>query len=78
MREWWKKATFSTIETPISNENNGKIMLFFLRVRLKKDERFTPDMYVEADFDLSKFGLDAKVICLPGHSKGSIIIRTHQ
>ncbi len=54
----------------------GKAMLFFLRAGLKKEERFTPDLYIEDGYDLSTFGLDAKVIHLPGHSAGSIGILT--
>jgi hydroxyacylglutathione hydrolase len=54
----------------------GKILLFFLRGGLKKDERFTPDFYVEDGYGLSEFGFDAKVIYIPGHSKGSIGILT--
>jgi hydroxyacylglutathione hydrolase len=50
----------------------GKMLLFFLRAGLKKNERFTPDMYVEDGHDLSEFGFAAKVIHFPGHSKGSI------
>jgi hydroxyacylglutathione hydrolase len=55
----------------------GKVMLFFLRAGLKKTERFTPNLYVDDDYDLSKFGSDAKIIYLPGHSKGSIGILTN-
>ncbi len=54
----------------------GKIMLFFLRGGLKKDDRFAPDFHIDDGYDLSEFGLDAKVIYLPGHSKGSIGILT--
>ncbi len=50
----------------------GKIMLFFLRGGLKKDERFTPDLHIDHGYDLSEFGLDAEVTYIPGHSKGSI------
>jgi len=35
-------------------------------------ERFTPDVFLDEDTDLSLYGLDAKVLYLPGHSKGSI------
>jgi glyoxylase-like metal-dependent hydrolase (beta-lactamase superfamily II) len=41
-----------------------------------KFEKFTPDICVEDGQDLSGYGLEAKVICLPGHSKGSIGILT--
>jgi hydroxyacylglutathione hydrolase len=54
----------------------GKIMLPFFGGGLKKPDRFTPDMQIDDGFDLSEFGLDAKVIYLPGHSKGSIGILT--
>ena len=54
----------------------GKIMLPFIGGGLKKTDRFTPDMHIDDGYDFSEFGLDAKVIYLPGHSKGSIGILT--
>ena len=39
-------------------------------------ERFTPDLLLEDGSDLSPHGLDARVLSLPGHSKGSIGILT--
>ena len=54
----------------------GKIMLPFLGGGLKKTDRFTPDMHIDDGYSFSEFGLDAKVIYLPGHSKGSIGILT--
>jgi glyoxylase-like metal-dependent hydrolase (beta-lactamase superfamily II) len=41
-------------------------------------ERFTPDIYLEDNLDLSEYGFDAQVIHTPGHSKGSISIRTRE
>jgi hydroxyacylglutathione hydrolase len=35
-------------------------------------ERFTPDILLDDGYDLSPHGFDAKVISLPGHSRGSI------
>ena len=52
----------------------GKIMLFFLRGGLKKDERFTLDLHNDEGYALSEFGLNATVLYVPGHSKGSIEI----
>jgi hydroxyacylglutathione hydrolase len=43
-----------------------------------KSDRFTPDIHVSDGDDLSDYGLDAKIILLPGHSKGSIGIVTAQ
>jgi glyoxylase-like metal-dependent hydrolase (beta-lactamase superfamily II) len=41
-------------------------------VKPGKFETFTPDMLIEDGQDLSEYGFDAKVLHLPGHSKGSI------
>lgn len=39
-------------------------------------EKFTPDIYLKDDQDLSPHGLDATIIHAPGHSKGSIGVMT--
>ena len=41
-----------------------------------KLDRFKPDFSIEDGYDLSEYGFDAKIIRLPGHSKGSIGILT--
>lgn len=41
-----------------------------------KADRFSPDLLVEDGYDLSTYGLDARVLSLPGHSSGSIGILT--
>jgi glyoxylase-like metal-dependent hydrolase (beta-lactamase superfamily II) len=41
-----------------------------------KSKRFTPDLCIEEGYDLSEYGFDARVIYIPGHSKGSIGILT--
>jgi len=43
---------------------------------LKKSDRFSPDLTIEDGYDFSKYGFDAKVLHLPGHTKGSIEILT--
>ena len=37
-----------------------------------KNERFKPDIFVDEGHDFSAYNFDAKVLSLPGHSKGSI------
>lgn len=37
---------------------------------------FKPDLTIDESFELSPYGLDARVIHLPGHSKGSIGVLT--
>ena len=43
---------------------------------LSQADRFKPDLTIEDGYHLSEYGLDAKVLHLPGHSKGSIGILT--
>jgi len=40
--------------------------------RFSKSGRFKPDLYLEDGDDLSEYGFDARVLYIPGHSKGSI------
>jgi glyoxylase-like metal-dependent hydrolase (beta-lactamase superfamily II) len=41
-----------------------------------KKDRFTPDLLVEDGCDLSSYGWEAKIVSIPGHSKGSLGILT--
>ena len=43
---------------------------------LSQADRFKPDLTIEDGYHLSEYGFDAKVLHLPGHSKGSIGILT--
>ncbi|MFW9908261.1 MAG: MBL fold metallo-hydrolase [Candidatus Thorarchaeota archaeon] len=56
----------------------GRLMISILRMKLKKEDRFTPDILLDDKQDLSEFGLDASIIHTPGHSKGSIGILTKE
>jgi glyoxylase-like metal-dependent hydrolase (beta-lactamase superfamily II) len=47
-----------------------------LLFRFGKSKRFSPDIYFDEGTDLSDYGLEAKVLLIPGHSKGSIGILT--
>ncbi len=61
------------------NRTQGSKISKFLRntlFGLSKSDRFTPDITVEEGFSLSEFGLDGKILSIPGHSKGSIGILT--
>jgi hydroxyacylglutathione hydrolase len=61
------------------NRKKGNI-LFGMIARILfgfgKKERFKPDLYIDEGYDLSEYGFDAKVLHIPGHSKGSIGILT--
>ena len=41
-------------------------------------EYFTPDFTIDEGFDLAEYGFNARVLHLPGHSKGSIGILTSE
>ena len=42
----------------------------------RKADRFTPDISLQDGADLADFGLEARVLSIPGHSKGSIGVLT--
>jgi hydroxyacylglutathione hydrolase len=54
----------------------AKLILPIFRMNLKKQDHFTPDIYLKDGDDLSEYGFSAKVIHIPGHSKGSIAFLT--
>ena len=61
------------------NRRKGNILLGVIArilFRFGKKERFKPDIYIDEGYDISEYGLDAKVLHIPGHSKGSIGIQT--
>jgi len=57
------------------NRNKSNI---FIRVIIPvlfgfgRSQRFSPDIFVGEGYDLSGYGLDARVLYIPGHSRGSI------
>jgi hydroxyacylglutathione hydrolase len=61
------------------NRNKQNILIriiFKLFFKLSKSDRFKPDLYIDEGYDFSGYGFDAKVLHIPGHSKGSIGILT--
>ncbi|MFZ2071501.1 MAG: MBL fold metallo-hydrolase [Halobacteriota archaeon] len=61
------------------NRKKGNILLGMVASILfgfGKSERFKPDVYIEDGYDLTGYGFDARVLHIPGHSKGSIGILT--
>jgi glyoxylase-like metal-dependent hydrolase (beta-lactamase superfamily II) len=57
----------------------GRLMVFVVGTFFKgatKFDKFTPDIMIDEGFDLATYGLDARILHLPGHSKGSIGILT--
>ena len=50
------------------------VMSFFFKPG--EFEKFTPDLFIDENFDFAYYGFEAKIIHIPGHSKGSIGILT--
>jgi len=46
--------------------------------RLRKRDRFTPDLFLEDGDRLDEYGLAATVLHVPGHSAGSIAVLTDE
>ncbi len=44
--------------------------------KLKKHERFTPDVLLAEGDSLNQYGLDATVLHVPGHTRGSLAVLT--
>ena len=62
-----------------ASRGNGNIVLKKLApvmFKFGKSNRATPDLKLTEEFDLAAYGLDARVISLLGHSRGSIGILT--
>jgi len=60
---------------PLSAQNFlGKMILSATHINFSKSEMrpLTPSVFLKDGDDLSKYGISAKVIGLPGHTKGSI------
>jgi hydroxyacylglutathione hydrolase len=61
------------------NRKSGNFLIKALAsvlFRFGKSQRCSPDIYIDEGDDLSEYGLDARVLHIPGHSKGSIAILT--
>jgi glyoxylase-like metal-dependent hydrolase (beta-lactamase superfamily II) len=54
------------------------ILLFKLRRQKISLQKFKPDIFLRDGQDLGEYGFGAKIIHLPGHTKGSIGILTEE
>ena len=70
-------AEVKAVESGNMLDNRKKSQAFLTRAifsitRIGKPNRFTPDFTVEDGQDLSHYGVDARVVHLPGHTNGEI------
>ncbi|MGD8794607.1 MAG: MBL fold metallo-hydrolase [Anaerolineae bacterium] len=57
------------------NRSSGNAIIRLLApilFRFSRSNRFRPDLTLEEGDDLSEYGFDARVLSLPGHSRGSL------
>jgi hydroxyacylglutathione hydrolase len=56
----------------------GRLIIFVSThlIHPARFDTFTPDLFIDEGKDLSAYGFDARVLHLPGHSKGSIGLLT--
>jgi glyoxylase-like metal-dependent hydrolase (beta-lactamase superfamily II) len=73
--------TEATVVTPPGATRFGRVAVFLGRKlidRLGAFQPVRPEFLVDDDFDLSPFGLDARLIHTPGHSPGSMSLITSE
>jgi len=72
-------ATLSRTRPSFLRRGFNRIVLALLSplIRSGKFEPFSPDLTIDEGYEFSKFGFNAKVLHIPGHSKGSIGILTN-
>jgi len=58
------------------NRKKGNSLMRMIVNVLFRIRKFKPDFTIGEGYDLSEYGLNAKVLSLPGHSKGSIGVLT--
>lgn len=83
------QADYSIVETGLPSKRKIKSLkqrILFAIVRLSRKRKkgdvsitkFKPDIFLKNGQSLKEYGLDGKVIHIPGHTKGSIGILTEQ
>lgn len=58
----------------------GKVLAFSSEFTLcvKAENSLTPDIWLEGGRVLSEYGIDARIVALPGHSRGSVGVMTDE
>jgi hydroxyacylglutathione hydrolase len=70
-RSKFRSPIFTLVGKLLKNKFKARYAQIFAGLKA-----FTPDLWIDEGFDLSAYGLDARIVCLPGHTPGSIGILT--
>lgn len=76
LHEWMNSFQYRSFAYKLIFRVLGKTITNVMQKTIEDFESFAPDILLEDGFDLSAYGIDATVIHLPGHTKGSIAILT--
>ncbi len=74
LRKWMKSYQYSSVELQHMFLQYQEVITNVTQKTLDEFESFNPDILLEDGFDLSVYGLEAKVFHVPGHTPGSIAI----
>jgi len=76
LEKWMESYQYNSVELQQMFLQYKELIIKVTQKTLDEFERFSPDILLEDGFDLSPYGLDATVIHVPGHTKGSVAILT--
>jgi len=76
MRQYMESYQYRAVELQQMFLQYKDVITMVTQKILDGFEMVSPDVLVEDGFDLSPYGLDAAVIHVPGHTKGSIAVLT--
>jgi len=77
LQKWMESYHYEAVELQQAFQQHKEIIMKVTQKILDDFESFTPDILLEDGSSLSPYGLDAAVIHVPGHTKGSIAVLTH-
>ncbi len=76
LQQWMESYQYNSVELQQMFLQYKEVIMKVTQKVLDEFESFSPDILLEDGFDLSEYGIDAKVIHVPGHTQGSIAIVT--
>jgi len=76
LEKWMDSYQYNSVELQQMFSQYKDVIVQVTQKTLDEFERFSPDILLEDGFNLLPYGLDAKVIHVPGHTKGSIAVLT--
>lgn len=76
MQKYMESYQYRSLELRQMFSQYKDVITMVTQKTLDEFEKFSPNVLLENGFDFSLYGFDAKVIHIPGHTKGSIVVLT--